>query len=98
MTRLKLPPVSTRTLKKREREIAVTIEKVAETSCLDESELEQNLCTLNNSATNKEDVIHLKASSDMCWYRKGSGRTYNSKSGHVILIGTESEKILSYGT
>ena len=91
MTRLKLPPVSTRTLKKMEREIA--IEKVAETSCLDATELEQNLCTLNNSATNKEDVIYLKASSDLCWYKKGSGRTYNSKSGHGVLIGTESEKI-----
>ena len=29
---------------------------------------------------------------------KGSGRAYNSKSGHGVLIGTESENILSYGT
>ena len=40
----------------------------------------------------------MKASDDMGWQRKGSCRAYNSRSGHGVLIGTESEKILSYGT
>ena len=58
--------------------------------------MEQNLCRLNSSAANKEGVVDLKASCDMGWQRKGSGRAYNNKSGHGVLIGTESEKILSY--
>ena len=98
MASLEVPPVSARTLKNREREIGVTIEKVAKKSCLDIIELEQNLCSLNSSAADKESVVDLKAGYDMGWQRKGSGRAYNSRSGHGVLIGTESEKILSYGT
>ena len=60
--------------------------------------MEQNLCRLNSSAANKEGVVDLKAICDMGWQRKGSGRAYNNKSGHGVLIGTESEKILSYRT
>ena len=41
MGSLELLPFSSRTLKKREREIRVTIEKVAKISCLDATELEQ---------------------------------------------------------
>ena len=43
-----LAPVSTRALKKREREIGVTIENVAKKYCLDATELEQNLCSLDS--------------------------------------------------
>ena len=53
---------------------------------------------LNSSATNKEGVLDLKANYDMGWQRKGSGRICNSRSRHGVLIGTESEKILSYET
>ena len=34
----------------------------------------------------------------MTWVGKGGGRAYNSRSEHGVLIGTESEKILIYGT
>ena len=44
MASLNLPPVRAKTLKKREREIGVTIETEAKKSCLDATELEQNLC------------------------------------------------------
>ena len=59
MVSLEVPPVSARTLKKREREIGVTIEKVAKKSFLDATELEQNLCSLNSSAANEEGVVDL---------------------------------------
>ena len=68
------------------------------TCCLDATKLEHNLCSLNSSAANKEGVVYLKAIYDMGLQRKGSGRAYNSRSGHGVFIGTESEKILSYGT
>ena len=59
MASLDVPPVRVRTLKKREREIGITIEKVAKRSCLDATEFEQNLCSLNSSAANKE---------GLCWF------------------------------
>ena len=52
--------------------------------------MEQNLCSLcriYSSAVNKEHADDLKASHGMGWQRKGSGRPYNSRSGHGVLIG-----------
>ena len=54
--------------------------------------------SLNSSAANKKGAADLKASYDMGWQREGSGRAYKIRSGHGVFIGTESEKILSYGT
>ena len=62
---LEIPPLSARTLKKKERQIRVTLEKVAKKSGLDVTELEQNLCSLNSTAASKEGVVDLKASYDM---------------------------------
>ena len=53
---------------------------------------------LIKNAVNKEVVVDLKANYDIGWQRKSSGREYNSRSGRGVLIGTESKKILSYGT
>ena len=97
MASLEVPTVSVRTLKRREREIGVKMEKVAKKSCLDATELEQNLCSLNSRAANKEGVVDLKANYHIGWQRKGSDRAYNSRSGRDVLIGTESKKILSHG-
>ena len=96
MVGLEVPPVNARALKNREREIEATIEKVTKKSCLDATELKQNLCSLNSSAASKESVVDLNASYDMDWQRQGSGRAHNNRSEHGVLIGTESEKILSY--
>ena len=71
-------------MKKRKREIRVTIERVATKSCQYTTELEQNLCSLNSSAGSKEGAVDLKASYDMGWQRKSSGRAYNSRSEHRV--------------
>ena len=83
---------------KREKEIGVTIEKVAKKPYLDAADLEQNLCIWKSYAVNKEGIVDLKANYDIGWQIKGSERTCNSRSEHVILLGTENEKVLSYGT
>ena len=85
-------------MKERERELGVTKEKVAQKSCVGTTELEQNLCSLNGSATNKEDVVHMKSSCDIGVQRKGSGKAYNNVTRFGDLIGIESEKTLNYGT
>ena len=46
--------------------------------------------------TVKEDVegpVELTASYDMGWQRRSSGRAYNSRSGHGVLVGEVSGKI-----
>ena len=91
-------PVSARTSKKRKINRRNKRKSYLK-SCLNTTELEQILCSSNSSAANnQEGVVDLKASYDIGWQRKGIGRAYNSRSGHRVLIGTESEKIFSYGT
>ena len=51
--------------------------------------------------TVKEDVegsVVLTASYDMGWQRRSSGRAYNSRSGHGVLVGEISGRILNYGS
>ena len=96
--KLEVPPVSTKTIKKREIKLGIKIEKNSKKSCLDATELEQNLCCLISIGANKEGAVSLKASCNMVWQRKGSARPYKRRSGHGVLIGTKSEKILSSGT
>lgn len=70
MANLEISPVITRALKKKEREIGVTIEKIAKKFCLNVTELKQNLCSSNSSAANKEGDADLKASYDMISWEK----------------------------
>lgn len=85
---INVPPVSQTTIKKREREIGPQIEKEAESSCQNGIDLE-----VHNSGT-----PDLTASFDMGWQCKGSGKSYNSKSGHAVLIGKNTGKILNFAT
>ena len=78
---LEVPSVSARTLEKRKRERNSSNNRKKK-SCLDVTELEQNSLSSNRSAVNKEDAFDLKASYDMGWEKKGSGRAYNSRSRH----------------
>ena len=57
MVSLEVPTISARTLKNKEREIGVTIEKVVKKSCVHVTDLEQNLCSSNSSAPYKEGVV-----------------------------------------
>ena len=42
--------------------------------------------------------VSLCASVDAAWQRRGSGRSYNSLSGHSSLIGEKTGKVLNYTT
>ena len=77
---------------KERREIGVTIEKVGKRSCLDATELEKNLCRWNSSAANKEGVVDFKASYDMGWQRKSTGKAYNSSSGMLFWYGQKEKR------
>ena len=52
----------------------------------------ENLIT-ESATTTSEGIV---ASFDAGWQKRGSGRSYNSMSGHAALIGCETGKIVSY--
>ena len=47
-------------------------------------------------ALSKETGSGIAASYDAGWQRRGSGRTYNSLSGHSSLVGCRTGKIIDY--
>ena len=82
-----VPPLSPCTIKKREREIGPMVEAPAKESCKATKEKEIAL---------SKDWIWIAASYDAGWQRRGSGRTYNSSSGHSSLVGCRTGKIIDY--
>ena len=91
---LDIHPPDRKTLKRKEREIGPTIEKIARLSCEDAIEAEKQLV----GTTNDNSQVEVTAGYDMGWQRRSSGRSYNSKSGHGALIGEKSGLVLDYGT
>nr|XP_022290026.1 uncharacterized protein LOC111101728 [Crassostrea virginica] len=88
LTALNIPPVSTRTLQARQNETGLAVESVAEESmqeCLEE-EIQE---TVRNEGN--ED---LTVSVDAGWQKRGSGRSFDSLSGHCSMIGTQTGKVL----
>ncbi|XP_056006937.1 DNA polymerase III PolC-type-like [Ostrea edulis] len=82
---LNVPGISKQGLKEREREVGNTLKKMAEESCqailLEEVE--------------KSDG-NLTVSFDGAWQKRGTGRSYNSLTGHASLIGEKTKKCLGY--
>lgn len=86
---LNIPPPARKTIKKREREVGQSFEKIAKKSC------EDSLNSVINS--HNGECSSLVASYDMGWQRRSSGRTYNSMSGHGALFENDSKSIIAYG-
>nr|XP_006821803.1 PREDICTED: uncharacterized protein LOC102801212 [Saccoglossus kowalevskii] len=84
---LNIPGIHHKTLKKREREAGVGIENVAKRLCVKALTEEQKL----SSHENQVDI-----SFDGAWQRRGSGKEYNSLSGHGAAIGEATGKIMGY--
>ena len=89
-----IPPVDVKTTKRREREIGPQIERQAQDSCRKSLEEEIQLTPPGD----EDSLVNLTASFDMGWQCKGSGKSYNSKSGHAALIGKNNGKIVNYTT
>ena len=101
---LEIPPPAETTLKRREWEIGPAIEKVGNATCKAAAALENELAVsaedseVGSRGDTNEDVIELTAGYDMGWQRRSSGRAYNSRSGHGVLAGKNSGKVLEYGS
>ncbi|CAG2195608.1 unnamed protein product [Mytilus edulis] len=95
VTALNIPCISPNNLKAREREIGKTIEEYARSSCKKALEEEYLM-----NRTNEEDTEldkSLDVSFDGGWQKRGSGRSYNSTTGHATVIGNVSGKCLHFG-
>ena len=92
---INLPPLSITTTKNREREFGPKIESLAKSSCEESIITEKELF---GDVGNTLEPRNLTASFDMGWQCKGRGKRYASRSGHAVVIGKESGKILNYAT
>ncbi|XP_043281560.1 uncharacterized protein [Venturia canescens] len=102
---LNIPIVSGTLVKRNERHVGKALEKLARETCREAVKLERELTqttTLSSdqqpSYQSEQDVVPLKVSFDTGWQKKGSGRSYNSLTGHGIAVGSKSGKVLAYGT
>ena len=89
-------------LKKREREIGYHMEGLSEESCQEALTEEGTLSSRSYSATSDSTQnplpIEIDVSYDAGWQMRGSGRSYNSFSGHGSLIGRKSGKVIDFET
>ncbi|XP_066598826.1 uncharacterized protein [Prorops nasuta] len=94
--------VEVKCLKRYERQVGPSIEKLAEQSCREAIEIEKILTKESNlvkkyafnESNENGNTINLIASYDAAWTKRG--RQYNSFSGHSTIIGYFSDKVLSY--
>ncbi|XP_061171002.1 uncharacterized protein LOC133180520 [Saccostrea echinata] len=90
LTSLNIPPISSRTLQNRQNETGTVMEKTAvETT---RSSLHDEIqATLEYEGTDE-----LTVSVDAGWQKRGSGRSFDSLSGHCSMIGSQTGKIIDY--
>lgn len=84
---LNIPEISETSLKSREREVGKHLEEMAGQSCKEALQEEMKLSDGNAIV-----------SFDGAWQKRGTGRGYNSLTGHASLFGEKTKKILSFSS
>ncbi|CAC5378289.1 unnamed protein product [Mytilus coruscus] len=87
---LNIPPVSHCMMSARQKDVGVALQEVAKET------VDQVLCEEIELTKKNKDQDSITAAVDAGWQMRGSGRSYNSLSGHCSVIGTETGKILNY--
>ncbi|XP_053383432.1 uncharacterized protein LOC128549808 [Mercenaria mercenaria] len=87
LSAINIPPIDPKNLKRREEEIGLSIEQCAEEYCVS---LQEDIRSLKNDN-------EIRVPFDGPWQRRGSGRDYNSLSGHATLLGGNISKCIVYG-
>ncbi len=80
LTTIGVPSLHHKTFKRREREVASAIHAVAEQSCSEALQEEANL----SAADVPDGPTQGTFKYDMCWQKRGSGRSYDSLSGFIF--------------
>ncbi|XP_076086877.1 uncharacterized protein LOC143057454 [Mytilus galloprovincialis] len=91
-----IPGITAKTIKRREREIKIPNYDVAKDSCL--RVIEEEIECMSKSIPQEEAATPegLKAKYDMCWQKRGSGRSYNSPSGIGSILGQHTGKVMGF--
>lgn len=85
LSAMNIPTIPPKSIKCREREIVPHLADMAEETCRKNLEEEVRLSDGN-----------LTASFDGAWQKRGTGRAYNSLTGHATLIGESTKKCLGF--
>uniref|UniRef100_A0A8W8NYC9 Exonuclease domain-containing protein n=1 Tax=Magallana gigas TaxID=29159 RepID=A0A8W8NYC9_MAGGI len=87
---LNIPQVQHKLVSKRQTEVGQAVEVVANSSVLECLEEE---CNATEKETGSKDIC---VSVDAGWQKRGSGKAYDSMSGHATMIGTRTGKVVGY--
>ncbi|XP_061190963.1 uncharacterized protein LOC133199106 [Saccostrea echinata] len=90
LSELNIPPVSHAMLDNRQKEIGRAVQDIAAESM--SNALQKELGMMNEEMNEKGLVVAVDAG----WQKRGSGKTYDSLSGHCSMVGPLSGKVLSY--
>lgn len=82
LSAMNIPTIPPKSIKCREREIVPHLADMAEETCRQNLEEEVRLSDGN-----------LTASFDGAWQKRGTGRAYNSLTGHATLIGESTKNV-----
>ncbi|XP_062596748.1 uncharacterized protein LOC134258226 [Saccostrea cucullata] len=88
LSALNIPTVSNVVLSQREKEMGPALERVATASMKESLSEEVRLSKAG------EKTSGLTASVDGAWQKRGSGRSYDSLSGHCSMIGAQTGKVI----
>lgn len=89
MAELNMPGIHHKSLRAREKEVAVAVEAVVKKSC--DRALQQEI-----ELSKAKGGDGLTVSADAGWSKRSSGRNYNSDTGHAALIGEQTDKCVAY--
>ncbi|VDI64025.1 Hypothetical predicted protein [Mytilus galloprovincialis] len=87
---LNMPTVSHKMFDQRSKEVGEVLESLAEESMVEWTEKEK---TLTKECGGDENIT---VCVDAGWQKRGSGRAYDSLTGHCSMIGSKSRKIIGY--
>ncbi|XP_063446744.1 uncharacterized protein LOC134726274 [Mytilus trossulus] len=90
LSTLNIPPVSHRMFDQRQNEIGTILEEIAEKSMKEWTEKEKSM---TKECSGNDDIT---VAVDAGWQKRGSGRSYDSLTGHCSMIGTRTGMILDY--
>ena len=95
MAAMNVPPMAHTTLHKREREMGNHIIQIAKNSCASALQEEKRVLREMKKISETE-AVGLSVSFDGGWSTRGSGRSYNSDTGHAAMIGESTDKCLDF--
>ncbi|XP_074611940.1 uncharacterized protein LOC141866350 [Acropora palmata] len=96
LTSLNIPWLSKRAYRFREEEAIEGILHVTKETCTEAISREVEAVVESNPTETTRNKAEINASFDAGWQKRGSGRAYNSLSGHSTLIGSRTGGVLSY--